>query len=210
MAGRPKTRAKLAAARNGHPVLPSGPKFKYLADIYAERYTTFDALRHAMLSNGIVEHGVNPYDCIQRAIDDVTTDYLLLRNRIDKDTRGDPELLIDHPLYDYMERMREAMVRYSTFAMQYDIQKRQLKLSETRVAVMAQALRITLTQLGFNHDQIRQAPRMLIEAIQAQEPKTNAHAPAAAPSKLDPQKAEALAEILANDTVVEVIDVEEP
>src|SRR3954449_4340580 len=179
MPGRPKTRARReaqkAAQANGHPNLKASgrttPKHEYLADIYAERYNTFTALRTAMVQNGIVEHGINPYEVIQRAIDDTTTDYLLLRRAIDKDTHGNPEAIVSHPLYDYMEHMREAMVRYSTFAMQYDIQRRQLKLSETRIALLATTLRTVLTQLGLTHDQIKQVPRLLIEQIKAEEPR---------------------------------------
>jgi hypothetical protein len=173
MAGRPKTRAKreqqALAQKNGTPDLSQSgrmtPKYQYLADIYAEKYNTFQALRNAMIANGIVEHGINPYDVIQRAIDDTTTDYLLLRRAIDKDTNGDPEALVDHPLYPYMEHMREAMVRYATFATQYDIQKRQLKLSETRIALLSNTMRDVLTQMGVPHDQIRQIPRLRSPSI---------------------------------------------
>jgi hypothetical protein len=215
MPGRPKTRAKREARErqqaNGHPILTASgrtePKHAYLADIYAEKYNTFTALRTAMVQNGIVEHGINPYEVIQRAIDDTTTDYLLLRRQIDKDTHGDPQLLVDHPLYDYMEHMREAMVRYSTFAMQYDIQKRQLRLSETRVALLATTLRQVLTNLGLNQDQIKAVPRLLIEAIQSEEPRQPNIG--AGQTKLDPDKAEALAEILSNDTQVELIDADQ-
>lgn len=214
MPGRPKTRARREAQaaqdRNGKPILTASgrrePKHAYLADIYAEKYNTFAALRTAMVQNGIVEHGINPYEVIQRAIDDTTTDYLLLRRAIDKDTHGDPQKLVDHPLYDYMEHMREAMVRYSTFAMQYDIQKRQLRLSETRVALLATTLRTVLQNLGLNQDQIKAVPKLLIEAIQDEEPRQPNIG--AGQTKLDPHKAEALAEILSHDAQVEVLDLE--
>jgi hypothetical protein len=214
MAGRPKTRQRRQELQERNQTRyqnqnTQAPKHKYLADIYAEKYTTFDALRQAMIHNGIVEHGINPYEVIQRAIDDTTTDYLLLRRQIDRDSHGDPQKLVDHPLYDYMEHMREAMVRYSTFAMQYDIQKRQIKLSETRVAVLAVALKTTLTNLGLNPDQIKATPRLLIDAVKAQEPKANAHANHLGQQRFDENKATALAEILHHDAEIEIIDVEE-
>src|SRR3954468_2779174 len=211
MAGRPKTRQRRQELQERNQTRhqnTNAPKHKYLADIYAERYTTFDALRQAMIHNGIVEHGINPYEVIQRAIDDTTTDYLLLRRQIDKDTHGDPQKLVDHPLYDYMEHMREAMVRYSTFAMQYDIQKRQLRLSETRVALLATTLRTVLTNLGLTHDQIKEVPKLLIEAIQSEEPRQPNVT--AGQTKLDVNKATALAEILNHDAEVEIIDVDQP
>jgi hypothetical protein len=101
------------------------------------------------------------------------------------------------------------MVRYSTFAMQYDIQKRQIKLSETRVAVLAVALKTTLTNLGLNPDQIKATPRLLIDAVKAQEPKANAHANHLGQQRFDENKATALAEILHHDAEIEIIDVEE-
>jgi hypothetical protein len=203
MAGRPKTRAKRAAQAKQNRHRNGLPRHQYLADIYAEKYTTFDALRSAMVQNGIVEHGINPYEVIQRAIDDTTVDYMLLRRA----TKGNPNKLTEHPLYPTMESMREAMVRYSTFAMQYDIQRRQLKLSETRVALLAATLRTVLTQLGLTHDQIKQVPQLLIAAIQEDEPR-GPGGNNGVQSKLDPNKATALAEILANDATVEVIDAE--
>ena len=209
MAGRPRTRARREAQKKGRPGLAhsnrTAPKYQYLADIYAERYNTFDALRQAMVENGIVEHGINPYDVIQRAIDDTTTDYLLLRRQIDKDTHGDPEALVDHPLYDYMEHMREASVRYATFATQYDIQKRQLKLSETRVALLAHTLRTVGENLGLTNDQIKQIPTLLIEQVAKASPATHVQGK----QVLDQTKALALAEILHHDAEVEVIDVDE-
>jgi len=201
-------RAIEEAQKNGHPLLiasgRAAPKYQYLADIYAERYTTFEALRMAMVQNGIVDHGINPYDVIQRAIDDTTTDYLLLRRQIDKDTQGSPELLVDHPLTPYMEQMREAMVRYATFATQYDIQRRQLKLSESRVALLSATLRDVLQDLGLPHEQIREVPRLLINQLKATDeqkgPKQYRQ------SKLDADKAEAIAEILHHDAEVTITD----
>jgi hypothetical protein len=156
-----------------------------------------------MVHNGIVDHGINPYDVIQRAIDDTTTDYLLLRRTIDKETNGDPSLLVDHELYPYMEHMREAMVRYATFATQYDIQRRQLKLSEARVALLSHTLRDVLQDLGLTHEQIREVPRLLIAQLKSTEPKAG---PSVGPSKLDANKAEAIAEILHHDAEVSIMD----
>jgi hypothetical protein len=158
-----------------------------------------------MVENGIVEHGINPYDVIQRAIDDTTTDYLLLRKQIDRDTHGDPDLIVDHPLYPYMESMREASVRYATFATQYDIQRRQLKLSETRVALLAHTLRTVGESLGLTNDQIKKIPQLLIAEVAANQPRTNN----GLETRLDTTKATALAEILHHDAEVEVIDIDD-
>lgn len=173
-----------------------------LADLYAENYSTFDALRVAMLRGGVVEHRVSPFDVIQRAIDDCATDYLLLRQRLERKHHGNIEEMTDDPLYAVMERVREAMVRYSTFAMQYDIQLRQLKLSEARVGVLAATLRNVLNGLGLNPDQVRQVPQLLIRELQGAEGQSQRN------QHLDVQKAEAIAEILHNDTEV-VIELDE-
>lgn len=163
-----------------------------------------------MVQYGIVEHGLSPFDVIQRAIDDTATDYILVRQRIDKDTNGDPTKLEDHPLYYFMEHIREASVRYSTFAMQYDIQRRQLKLSESRVALLAATLRTVATQLGLTPDQTRQIPKLLISTLEQERIKQDPPNPGrnAQPTRMDPNKAEAIAEILHHDSMVEVIEVE--
>lgn len=172
-----------------------------LVSLYAEEYTTFDALRVAMIKSGVVEHRISPYDVIQRAIDDTFTDYALMRQRIERDSKGNIVEATDHPLYPTMERAREAMVRYSTFALQYDIQRRQLALSEARVGILANTLRNVLANLGLNHDQIQKVPSLLIAQLKAGEKDIRQ-------TKLDELKAEAIAEILANDSAVEIIDVE--
>jgi hypothetical protein len=204
MAGQPKLRHKKAQRRL------EDPTRAHVQALYSEQYTTFDALRAAMVQNGIVDHGINPYDCIQRAIDDTASDYLLLRRKIDRDTHGDPTKLEDHPLYYFHEHVREAMVRYSTFAMQYDIQKRQIKLGETRVALLAHTLRSVLTGLGIDQDTVREVPRLLIQQLQIEQTKSEHTNPArnAQPQRIDPLKAEALAEILHNESEVEIIDVD--
>jgi len=189
MAGQPKTRAKRRAQDR--------PRYPHLAAIYAEKYDSFDALRAAMVQQGIVDHGINPYDVIQRAIDDTATDYLLLRRQIDRDTHGDPDKLVTHPLYDHMEHIREASVRYSAMAMQYDIQKRQLRLGESRIALLSHTLKEVLTALAVPPDQIKRVPTLLIEQMARSQP------------TLDQHKAEALAEILGNEAQIEIIDATE-
>jgi len=169
-----------------------------LQEIYAQKYSTFEALRTAMVQSGIVDHGLNPYDVIQRAIDDTTTDYLLIRKTIDRDTNGNPYKLINHELYPAMEKARETMVRYSTYAAQYDIQSKQLRLSENRIALLASALRQVLTspQINLTPAQVRQVPKLLIEHIGEHNPGQ------------DDYKATALAEILHEDSEVIIEDAE--
>jgi hypothetical protein len=170
----------------------SPPRYPELAAIYAEKWNSFDAMRAAMVQAGIVEHGISPYDCIQRAIDDVATDYLLLRRKIDKESSNIEEQ-IEHPLHDYMEHLRECMVRYSTFAAQYDINNKNLKLSEARLALLANGLREIARQLKLSDEQTKQMPAMLINIF-------------AQTQNLDVYKATALAEILGNDADIEIID----
>lgn len=190
--------------RRYHPPRTTLPTDEHAADIYAQRHTTFEALRTALVKNGIVEHGLNPYEVIQRAIDDTTTDYLLTRKRIESDTRGNIKKFANHELYDHMVEMREAAVRYSTFATQYDIQKRQLKLSESRIALLAVALRSTLTDLGINPDQINRIPKLLINTLQQHESTGNPAIP-----KPNHEQANAIAEIMHRDAIIEVEDLKD-
>lgn len=188
MAGRPKARrAKQLWGRPDYPELQA---------VYAEKWTSFDAMRTAMVQRGLVEHGLSPYEVIQRAIDDVTTDYLLLRQHIEREC-GTIEQAHEHKLYNHMEHLRECAVRYSTFATQYDIKNRMLQLSETRVALMAHLFREVGLAMGLDDDQIRRIPEAMIAAISSEQ-----H------GGLDEDKARALAEILANDSEVEIVDAE--
>jgi hypothetical protein len=192
VAGRTKTRRTRRLRQ------PTDP---HLAAIYQEEYSTFEALRTALVQNGIVEHGLNPYEVIQRAIDDTTTDYLLIRQRIEKDTNGNIKLFTEHPLYSDMQQTREAMVRYSTFAAQYDIQKRQLKITEARIGLLAHALRHLLQGYGLNPDQINEVPQKLIEVIRQQESPTNPALP-----RPTLEKATAIAEIMHRDADIVIED----
>lgn len=202
MAGRPKLRAAREARERANGTVRSRPTHEDLVEVYSEEFTTFQQLRKVLVQKGIVEHGLNPYEVIQRAIDDVSLDYLITRRKIDQDTNGDPNKLVDHELYEHMEHMRESMVRYSTFAMQYDIQKRQLKLSESRIALLAASLRVVLLNFDVPQDKIKEVPRMLIEAIKSETPwQGNPFGP-----KLNDEKANAMAELISGDDIeVEVV-----
>lgn len=152
-----------------------------------------------MLRHGIVEHGINPLDALQRAIDDTTIDYLTLRRYIDQ--RSDnPEEQQTHPLQDRVHYLREAMVRYSVFATQYRIQEAQQRISEARTALLATALKEVLTRLNLPPDTINQVPRLLIEQINQNQNYVN---------RLDENKAEALVEILHNDAHVEILEADD-
>jgi hypothetical protein len=214
MAGSPIRRqrreAKAKAQANGY--VSTVPTYPELAAVYAQEYNSFAALRNAMIEHGIVEHRLNPYEVVQRAIDDTATDYLLLRRRIERDTGGNIKRFVDHPLYDHMVSTREAMVRYATFAMQYDIARRQIQLSESRIALLADTLRTVLTSLGMNKDQIAQVPKLLIAAVTERQEQID-HNPSTqgGRQRIDKEKAMALAEIISdnNEVVVEYTDTPE-
>lgn len=181
------------------------PTHEDVAAVYRKNtWDNFEALRTALVQNGIVEHGLNPYDVIQRAIDDVSLDYLLLRRAIDRDTQGDPHKLTEHDLYMDMEHARECMVRYSTFAVQYDIQKRQLRLNEGRIALLAATLRVVLSNFDIPQERIKEVPRLLIDALQAEMPY---HGSATGP-KMNESRALAMAEIISNPDIEIELDIE--
>jgi len=194
MPGRTRTRQARRRVR---------PTDEALASLYANEYSTFEELRTALVQNGIVEHGLNPYEVIQRAIDDTVTDYLLLRSRIERDTRNDISKFVNHDLYEDMVRAREASVRYSTFAAQYDIQLRQLKITEARIALLAHALRHLLQGYGLNPDQINEIPKKLIEVISNQEKPAGNRLP-----RPNFEKATAIAEIMHRDADIVIEDVD--
>jgi hypothetical protein len=166
-----------------------------------ERATTIKALKKQLLSKGIVEHHIDPTDALQVAIDDTTLDYKLIREQISAELADDPDRLeefFDHPLYPEAVRLREQSARYSTYAIQYKLAERHIRLSETRTALLAYALQTTLEQIGLDYDTIKRVPGLLMKNLMSSE-----HAP-----HIDILKAEALAEILVNGAEVDIIDVE--
>lgn len=148
-------------------------------------------LRRLMIRYGVVEHRISPYEALQRAIDDATLDYLAIRTLVDRESDS-PSDLVHHPLYREMCTARETMVRYSTYAIQYDIAAKQQKLTETRVALLAHALQITLRQMGIPEQAIKDAPSKLIDNLQKADP------------KLDSMKATAITEIMNEDATVTI------
>lgn len=216
-------RARQQPKRQHHQVLKRNdfpddrlPTHPHLAEQFRnDKWKTMDQLKAMMIQGGIVEHRISPLDALQRAIDDVTMDYLALRDFIQTSkhvTEDDEPLAAEHthPLAHRADYLRECMVRYSTFASQYKIAERANKMNEARTALLAFALKEVLSRLGVPQDQITQAPKMLIQVLAEK----HNHDPNSEytdgrdglergrSTRLDPAKAEAIAEILHNDSEV--------
>lgn len=199
MAGSPRKRQQREAL---HAQLMRDNSYGYrdMSEEHKER--TLTSLRKEILRRGITESNLAPEEVLQRAIDDAATDYLLLRNTIRAELGDDPdnvEGFFNHPLFDVAERMKAQMAQLSTFAMQYKVQERSMRLSESRTALLAFTLQRTLEQLGVEHETIIRVPGLLLKNLQNSE-----HAP-----KIDLAKAEALVEILGNHSEVVIEDVVE-
>jgi hypothetical protein len=194
MAGRPKTRAKQEALHQ----LALRENFRgYREQDPDTRANTLTALKSEILKKGIVEHNIQPEDALQRAIDDTTGDYLLLRSRIRAEIGDDSDRLqefFDHELYPEAERLKSQMAQLSTIALQYKLADRNMRLDESRTALLAFTLQRTLEQLGVEYEVIRRVPGLMMKNLGDSE-----HAP-----KIDLKKAEALAEILGNDAEIEL------
>lgn len=189
MAAQPQTRKQLKRIKADLNYIDQA----YTRNNVGKIFTTNDELRRIIIKYGLVEHRISPYEALQRAIDDATIDYMIIRKKVDRESNG-PSDIFDHPNYDQMLQARETMVRYATYAIQYDIISRQQKITETRVALLGHALQATLQELGVDYDKIQKAPSMLIDKL------------GQADRKLDTKKAEALVEILHNDAEVEIKD----
>jgi hypothetical protein len=198
----PRRSAARGAPTNRRSRLPTHPDLlrKYKDD----DWNLLENLRQTLIQRGLVEHRITPTEAIQRAIDDVTVDYLALRHYIDQRV-DNPKEQQDHPLTDRLHYLREAMVRYSTFATQYRLAEQQQKVSEARTALLAFALKEVLTKLGLDEATIARAPKMLIETIASQANQTNGREHGRA-TRLDENKAEALLEILHHDSEVVILD----
>lgn len=160
-----------------------------------------------MIRKGIVEHNLSAYEVLQRAIDDVTTDYLLVRSHIDREALT-ISAQVHHEFKEYMDHLRECMVRYATFAIQYDIQSRALKVSETRVAVLATALKELLQQpeFGLSQEVLVTIPGRLVEIIRGEHMEASNGLNSF--HRMTPTRITALAEILDGEAEIEIVDVD--
>lgn len=165
------------------------------------RATTIKRLRQQLVAHGVVELNIDPTDALSRAIDDCTTDYLLIRQQISAELADDPDRLdefFEHELYPEAVRLRQQMSQYATYAIQYKLAERHIRLSETRTALLAYALQTTLEEIGLDYDTIKRVPGLLMKNLMDSE-----HAP-----NIDIVKAEAMAEIMINGAEVDIVDVE--
>lgn len=214
----PKTRS---SGRRHHQVLKANdypqealPTHPDLAEQFRrDKWVGLDQLKAMMVQGGIVEHRISPLEALQRAIDDVTMDYLALRHFIQNDVATQQDRLqaeAAHPMTHRADYLRECMVRYSTFASQYKIAERANKMNEARTALLAFALKEVLTKLGVDQEKIAQAPRMLIDVLSQKhnhDPESEYTdgrdgLPRGRATALDADKAEAIVEILHRDAEV--------
>jgi hypothetical protein len=196
--GRPQGKSKGLTSK-----LPTHPDLlqKYKSD----DWDLLENLRQTLIRRGLVEHRISPTEAIQRAIDDVTLDYLALRHYIDQRVDS-PKEQQDHPLTDRLHYLREAMVRYSTFATQYKLAEQQQKVSEARTALLAYSLKEVLSKLGIDDETVAQVPRLLIAHLAQQANNGERGNPLSKTAQLDETKAEALVEILHNDSEVVILE----
>lgn len=183
--------------------LPTHPDL--LKKYQSDDWDLLENLRQTLIRRGLVEHRISPTEAIQRAIDDVTLDYLALRHYIDQRV-DDPSEQQSHPLIDRLHYLREAMVRYSTFATQYKLAEQQQKVSEARTALLAYSLKEVLSKLGIDDETVSQVPRLLIEHLASQANNGERGNPLSKTSQLDENKASALVEILHNDAEVVILE----
>lgn len=199
----PNQRLRPGTAKGLMSKLPTHPDLlrKYKQD----DWNLLENLRQTLIRRGLVEHRISPTEAIQRAIDDVTIDYLALRHYIDQRT-DDPNEQQSHPLIDRLHYLREAMVRYSTFATQYKLAEQQQKVSEARTALLAYSLKEVLSKLGIDDETVAQVPKLLIAHLSEQANEGARGEGRSKSAQLDPNKAEALVEILHNDSEVVILE----
>jgi hypothetical protein len=200
MAGQPRTRRQKEQL---HQLAMRENIRNYREQTDDERAETLKALKRELLKNGVVEWNVDPAEALQRAIDDTTLDYLLIRQQIDAELGDDPNRLdefFDHDLYPEAVRLRHEVTQYATYAMQYKLTERAIRISEARTALLAYTLQRTLEELDIPYDTIKRVPGLLIKNLTSGE-----HAP-----NIDPQKAEVLAEIMLDNAEFEIVDIDTP
>lgn len=173
--GKRKSKQALAEFRETHPVkrvrsTKKGSPTRHADEIEYRKDNLIFTMREKradLAKRGLVEHGLNCFDVLQRAVDDTATDYMMLQEVLNE--LGSPwEAAAEKPImYQMMVDLRAEMTKYSALAIQHNLAARQAQLSEVKVALLGRVLKTALQELGVTEDQIKKIPAILEREVNA-------------------------------------------
>lgn len=142
-----------------------------------ERYRQIQDLRTRAVQAGLIEHGLDPIQVLQRLIDDGFIDYMLARQEYDSFVASNETEQIknlEHPLLKETRRLERRMLAYrreaaylSGLSVQYNLQDRQTRVAEARIQLFMQALQQTLRHpdINLSPDKVKLIPRIMKEKL---------------------------------------------
>jgi hypothetical protein len=174
----PKVRARKSAdmKRSLDPsnFAPGSRKHQHATKLIALRN-----LRHQAVKNGLVEHGLQPTQVLQRLIDDAFIDY-----HIEQQQQQDLRAAGKHTAGAKLRALRREAAYFASLALQYSISDRQTRILEAQTQLVATLLQQTLRHPDINlpESKIRKIPAIMEQAAQnlqalAQESSTAAPLP---------------------------------
>lgn len=126
----------------------------------AERLRRLAQIRKQAVTSGLVEHGLKPWQVLQRLIDDAFIDYATEQADINhREQQGKP--ITRHRLL----KLRRDAAYYASLALQYNIADRQTSAMEAQTQMFATLLQMALRdpEINLTERKIRKIPA-LIEA----------------------------------------------
>lgn len=139
-----------------------------------ERYRQLEELRTRAVQAGLVEHGLNPIDCLQRLIDDAMIAYILHQQEADayltSTPKPDPKLIKQ---YETQARsLRREAAYFAGLSVQYNLQDRQTKVQEGRLILMVELIQRVLRHpdIDLAPDKIKEVPRLMQQSLRTIRP----------------------------------------
>lgn len=142
------------------------------------RLKELEELRTRAVQAGLVEHGINPINVLQRLIDDAFMQYMLAQQDYDNYTVDHPELgkIIDarNPKLAELRRLenrvrayRREAAYFSGLSVQYNLQERQTQVAEARIQLFMHALQQTLRHpdIDLTPDKVKLIPGIMKQKL---------------------------------------------
>lgn len=141
-----------------------------------QRLAELNELRTRAVQAGLVEHGMDPIHVLQRLIDDAFINYLMAQQDYDNFLVANPNLGIDtrNPKLSELRRLenrvrayRREAAYFSGLSVQYNLQDRQVRVAEARIALFLQALQHTLRHpdIDLTPDKVKLVPGIMKQKL---------------------------------------------
>lgn len=136
-----------------------------------QRYKELEELRTRAIQAGLVVHGLNPVEVLQRLIDDAFIAYALAQQEADEYLTSTSNNLLDQKVIRNNENRARALRREAAYfaglSVQYNLQDRQTKVQEARLGLMVTVIQRVLRHpdIDLPPEKVRQIPRLMQKTL---------------------------------------------